>query len=310
MASESLCIGELIDEFLSYLESVRGLSDNTVVAYGEDLKHFLEVVPYDASVQNITLEDLKECVGCLSVKNYKGTSINRFIAAVRTFFAYCKKFHYINENVSLELKTVKVSNVLPKYMTSNEIDDICAFPDKKGLLWAKRDKAIFEMLYSSGCRVSELAAICFEDMASGYKGAIVKGKGSKERHVFFGQDAVNAFNEYLVERYERFPDSRKGESGYVSRIFLNQKGEPLSSQGIWYIVTKYSGVAGLNKRVTPHAFRHTFATQMLEAGADIRMVQEMLGHSSISTTQRYTHVTTKRLKEVYNQAFPHSGKED
>lgn len=310
MAGDLHRLNDLIEEFLLYLKDVRILSENTVVSYGEDLKHLCEFIDPNAPIESITLEDLKECVGQLSIRNFKSTSINRFIAAVRTFFAYCRKFHYIQDNVALELKTVRFSKVLPKYMSPNEIDSICELPDKKDLLWGARDKAIFEMLYSSGCRVSELASIKFEDMSSAYSSAIVKGKGSKERRVFFEKDAVCAFQKYLVERNEKFPKTLKGESGYVPYIFLNQQGKPLSSQGIWYIVTKYSGQEGLNKRVTPHAFRHTFATAMLSCGADIRVVQELLGHSNISTTQRYTHVTTQRLKDVYNQAFPHSGKED
>lgn len=310
MASELHRLGDLTEEFLLYLSDVRTLSSNTVISYREDLKYLCKYISPDAPVDSITLEDLKECVGQLSVRNFKATSINRFIAAVRTFFAYCRKFHYIQNNVALELKTVRISKVLPKYMSQSEINSICELPDKNDLLWGVRDKAIFEMLYSSGCRVSELASIKFEDMSSDFSSAIVKGKGSKERRVFFEKDAVCAFNKYLVDRNARFPKVAKGTPGYVSFIFVNQHGRPLSSQGIWYIVTKYSGQGGLNKRVTPHAFRHTFATAMLSAGADIRVVQELLGHSSISTTQRYTHVTTKRLKEVYNQAFPHSGKED
>ena len=305
-----MTLGEACDEFLVYIENVRGFSHNSVIGYGEDLKHLIAFSGEDTLFSQITLQDLKSCVGELSRKNYKPATINRFIAATRGLFAYCRKFHYIQYNIALELKTVRIPKRLPRYMTQSEIDAMCRSPEEKKLLWPARDKALFEMLYSSGCRVSEIAGLKFGDFSSGYESALVLGKGSKERRVYFEKDARSALKLYLDEREKRFPvTSRKG-AFTVKNIFVNQKGRPLTTQGIWYIVTRYSGIEGTNKYVSPHAFRHTFATQMLNNGADIRMVQEMLGHSSISTTQRYTHVTKENLKETYNQAFPHSGKKD
>lgn len=294
------------EEYLVYISSVRNLSDNSVAAYRMDLAHLQEFLGADTVLSQVTLDDLKQCVGKLSRRKYSAASINRFIAAVRSLFAYCKKFHYIQNNVALELKTVRLPKRLPKYMTQGEVDAMCSIPEKLEILWPSRDKAIFEMFYSSGCRVGELQGLKFEDFASDYSSALVVGKGNKERRVFFAQDARNALAAYLSERDSRFPESRER----VHNIFLNQHGTALTVHGIYMIVKRYSGVEGTNKSISPHAFRHTFATQMLSNGADIRMVQEMLGHSTISTTQRYTHVTTERLKEVYNQAFPHSGKED
>ncbi|MBP5695502.1 MAG: tyrosine-type recombinase/integrase [Treponema sp.] len=303
-------IQECCDEYLLYIKSVRGLSENTVSGYGEDFKHLMLILKPQMPIKDVTLEDLRGCIGSLSRRKYGIVSINRFIAAVRGLFAYCKKFGYIKSNVSLELKTLKAPKHLPRFMTGTEVDALCIEPEKEPLLWQARDKALFEMLYSSGCRVGEIAHLRLKDFSSGFKSAVVTGKGKKDRRVFFAEDAVSSLLAYLAERKSRFPERESDGGNPVQEVFLNQKGNPLSEHGIWYIVSRYSGVEGTNKHVSPHAFRHTFATAMLAAGADIRAVQEMLGHSSISTTQRYTHVTTERLKEVYKQAFPHSGKQD
>lgn len=296
------------EEFLTYIQNVRTLSNNTVTAYREDFLHLMKTVGQDTEVERITLEDLRSCIASLSKNKHKVTSINRFIAAVRGLFAYCKRFGYVSSNVSLELKTLKVPNHLPKFMTQTEVDEMCASPLHKELLWEKRDRAIFEMFYSSGCRVSELASLKLTDFSSDFESAVVTGKGRKDRRVYFAEEARTALKEYLLDRKTRFPQAEKNGISYVPNVFINQKGSALSTEGIRFIVTKYSGIEGTNRHITPHAFRHTFATAMLNNGADIRVVQEMLGHSSISTTQRYTHVTMERLKDVYKQAFPHAKK--
>lgn len=298
------------EEFLTYIQNVRTLSENTVTAYREDFLHLLQTVGMDAEIEKISLEDLRSCIAVLSKNHHKVTSINRFIAAVRGLFLYSKRFGYIPVNVSEELKTLKVPHHLPKFMTQSEVDEMCASPSHKDLLWEKRDRAIFEMFYSSGCRVSELASLKFSDFSSDFESAVVTGKGRKDRRVYFAEEARLALKEYLLDRKTKFPQAEKNGGAYVANIFLNQKGNALSTEGIRFIVTKYSGIEGTNRHISPHAFRHTFATALLNNGADIRVVQEMLGHSSISTTQRYTHVTTEHLKKVYNQAFPHSGKKD
>ena len=158
------------------------------------------------------------------------------------------------------------------------------------------------MLYSSGCRVAELASLKLGDFAGGGKSAVVKGKGKKDRIVYFEADALAALKDYLPERKALL--ERLKVPGQKA-LFVNEKGGPLTTRGIRWIVERYSGAEGTNRHVSPHAFRHTFATAMLSGGADVRVVQEMLGHSSISTTQRYTHVTTQQLIEIYKKAHPH-----
>ena len=306
----SVTLHDCASEYLLYLESVRGYSGNTVAGYREDLRHLEMMLGADTELHEITADDLRGCVGTLSKKKYSASSINRFIAAVRGLFSYCKKFRYISANAAQDLKTLRTPRHLPKFMTASEVDALCAAPEKNELLWESRDRAIFEMLYSSGCRVSEMSALRMQDLSQDFSSAMVRGKGNKDRRVYFGADAVRALRLYLLDRRARFPARAEGGALRVDNVFINQKGGALTARGIRYIVGRYSGAEGTNRTVSPHAFRHTFATGMLNNGADIRMVQEMLGHSSISTTQRYTHVTTERLKDVYMQAFPHSGKED
>lgn len=295
---------ECIDEFLLYISSVKGFSDNCIKGYKKDLEKLTLSLGSDKIISSVTSEDIRICIGKLSKRKYSVASINRFIAAVRSLFAYCKKFQYIPKNVALEIKTLRMPEHLPRFMTQQEVDELCSLPEKKELLWESRDKAIFEMLYSSGCRVAELASLKLQDFSEDFKSAVVTGKGKKDRYVYFEENARTALKTYLLEKNKRFP------SCSVQNIFVNQKGTVLTAHGIWYIVKTYSGVRGTQKAVSPHAFRHTFATAMLSNGADIRVVQEMLGHSSISTTQRYTHVSIEHLKDVYKQAFPHSGKKD
>jgi len=294
-----------IDEFLIYLSSVRTLSDNTVTGYRNDLKHLQEFLEPDATLESVTKEELLTSIGYLSRKKLAAASVNRYVAAVRTLFAYSKKMGHISVNPALELKTVKLPKRIPKFLTEKEVDNLCEMPQKKELLWETRDKAIFEMLYSSGCRVSEIAGLKFQDFTDGFKAALIRGKGKKDRYVYFAEDAQNALKKYLDDREKKFVDLKKED--FCDFVFVNQKGGPLSVRGISWILSRYSGPEGTNHQISPHALRHTFATAMLGNGADVRLVQELLGHSSVSTTQRYTHITTEKLIDTYNKAHPHSG---
>lgn len=299
-----MTLNSAINEYLLYLDAVRGLSANSVLGYKKDLDYLMLFVGKDIDIKDVTKEKLLFCIGELSKKKMAATSINRFIAAVRTFFAYCKKFQYIPKNPAIELKTVRIPKKIPRFLTANEMNSLCNQPELKELLWTSRDCAIFEMLYSSGCRVSELANLRFSDFMEGFSKAIVKGKGNKDRVVYFAKEAQAALKIYLDDRKKILQEKKvENEPEY---IFINQKGNHLSAAGIRWIVSRYSGVEGTNHHISPHAFRHTFATQLLSNGADVRAVQELLGHSSISTTQRYTHITTEKLIEIYNKAHPHS----
>lgn len=308
MSQKPDCLSAAIEEFLSYQLGVRGLSPNTVTGYRNDLDKMVSLLDGQRPLDSISKEDIRYCVGELSLKGAAASSINRFVSAVRSLFAYCRRFGYITSDPATNVHTVKQPKYLPKFMTTIEVNELCAAPTEKALLWAARDKALFTMFYSSGCRVAEMAGLSLADLSSDYSSAIVRGKGGKDRRVFFGEDAQAAFKDYLPQRQEKLVQQGKIASEQSCKaVFLNSQGGPLTTRGIRYILSRYSGVEGTNNPVSPHAFRHTFATTMLNNGADVRVVQEMLGHSSISTTQRYTHITTAQLIKTYNQAHPHGG---
>lgn len=297
-------LSDVIDEFIEYIDTVKGLSPNTVEGYKNDYRLLLDFLGSDRILDDVTREDLNICIGELSKLKRKNASINRFISSIRTLFSYCLKFSYIEKNPALSLKTVKRAKVMPRFMTEGEIDTLCELPHKKELLWESRDKALFEMLYSSGCRVSELAALKISDFQGGTGSALVHGKGGKDRIVYFGKEAQKAFLEYLKDR-KTILTAHKKSGKDVPQVFINQNASALTTGGIRYILSRYTGIEGTGRHMNPHAFRHTFATQLLSNGCDVRVVQELLGHASISTTQRYTHVTTEKLIETYKKAHPH-----
>lgn len=299
-----MILSELVEEFLLYLGAVRGLSENTVLGYKNDLKELQKFLAPTLDIQAITKENLLLSIGQLSKEKKAAASVNRFIAAVRTMFSYALKFGYIKKNPALELKTVKLPKRVPNFMTQPEVNQLCEQPVNNELLWEKRDHALFTMMYSSGCRISEITNLKLDDFMDNYHSAIVTGKGNKQRKVFFAQEARNALALYLQDRKKVLESHNIAEP--TRQVFINQKGHPLSVGGVRFIISKYSGAEGTNHHINPHAFRHTFATTMIGNGADVRLVQEMLGHSSISTTQRYTHITTERLIDIYNKAHPHS----
>ncbi|MBR5867123.1 MAG: tyrosine-type recombinase/integrase [Spirochaetaceae bacterium] len=296
---------DAIDEFLVYQENVKNLSLNTVKGYRNDLNKLCDFLDGQRPLASVAKEDLRFCIGELTRLKTSPASVNRFISAFRSLFAYCRRFEYIDINPASEITTVKQPKKMPRFMSQTEVNQLCSQPEEQDLLWKTRDEAVLNMLYSSGCRVAELANLKLSDFSESYKSAVVMGKGGKERRVFFSEHAIDVFKDYLLERNARFPAYKKD-----SYIFVNQKGESLSVRGIRYIVARYSGVEGTNYPMSPHAFRHTFATTMLSQGADVRIVQEMLGHSSISTTQRYTHITTAQLIQTYNRAHPHGSSDE
>jgi len=299
-----MTLSQLVDEFIIYISTIKGFSENTIIGYKNDLKKFQEYLTPEIDIKTITKENILLCVGMLSSEHKSVASENRFISSVRSLFAYARSFSYIDHNPSLEIKTIKKAKQTPKFLTMEEMNTLCNQPVKNELLWEKRDCAIFTMLYSSGCRISEMSNLKLSDFMDNYHSAIVTGKGNKQRRVFFEEKSRESLRLYLEDRKKLL--EKKQISQATDYVFINQNGNKLSVGGMRYIISRYSGVEGTKKHVNPHAFRHTFATTLISNGADVRFVQEMLGHSSISTTQRYTHVTTERLIDVYNKAHPHS----
>lgn len=298
-----MTLSDLIDEFLLYLSAVRGLSNNTIIGYRNDLDQLKLFLTPDLDIKTVTKENLLLSIGQLSKQHKSAATVNRFIAAVRTLFSYARKFGYIEKNPAMEIKTVKLPKKVPNFMTQPEVSELCNQPLSNELLWQSRDYAIFMMLYSSGCRASELINLKMDDFIENFHAAVVTGKGNKQRKVFFEEESRKALGLYLQDRKKVI--LQNGIENPSKSVFINQKGTPLTTGGLRYILNRYTGTEGTNRHINPHAFRHTFATTMLNNGADVRLVQEMLGHSSISTTQRYTHITTEKLIDIYNKAHPH-----
>lgn len=284
-----------IERFLTYLEIERNASEHTLINYKIDLKEFFDILK-DKCVTSIEYLDIRRFLAALKAKEYSKSSISRKLACVRSFFKYLSRENIITANPAVSISTPKRDKKLPLFLELKEIENLLDAPH--GNAEAElRDKAIMELLYGSGIRVGELRGINSEDLDL-YSGLLkVRGKGKKERIVPVGSYAVNAIERYLQKR-------RRAKHGAEHALFLNTHGTRLTDRSIRRIILKYARQIALNKNVSPHTLRHSFATHMLDRGADLRSVQELLGHENLSTTQIYTHVTTKRMREVYTKAHP------
>ena len=317
------------EEYLSYLAGVRSLSPRSVESYRRDLAlfdKFLDRAPLEADVSDVRL-----FVADLGSTGYETSSVNRVLSAVRGFYRYAVHFSLRADNPALSVRNLKVPKKLPVFLFPDEAKEFCSSPSdtagsgqrdastadstvavaggapaKKNsvALWPERDTALFTMLYSTGCRVSEIVSLRMADFSPDFSSAIVTGKGSKERKVFLSKDARKALVDWLAVRSSCLA-RMQDKPGLRQAVFLSRRGNPLSVRGVQYIVAQYSGGMTGVRHLSPHALRHTFATTLMSRGADIRIVQELLGHSSISTTQRYTHVTAERIKKLYHRAHPH-----
>lgn len=305
------------EEYLAYLAGVRSLSPRTIAGYRRDLvlfDRYLEVPPLEAGVSDIRL-----FIAGLGSESYESSSLNRILASVRGFYRYAVHFGLRTDNPSTAVRNLKIPKKLPRFLFADEAAVFCASPSvslpsgiapggtaKTGpaSLWPERDTALLTLLYSTGCRVSEIASLKLSDIDPGGTSAIVTGKGSKERTVFFSKAARKALSLYMAGRKSCLMRHQENSAAHKS-LFISKRGNPLSVRGIQFILAHYSGSSGAQGHLSPHALRHSFATTLVNRGADIRIVQELLGHASISTTQRYTHVTQERLKKLYHQAHPH-----
>ncbi len=283
-------------EFLEKLSLEKGFSKHTIRAYQNDLvqfSNFLEVEKCKG-LKYINHLLLRKFLAILRSENYSTTTIARKVAALRSFFKYLNLQGIIGQNPFEILRTPKQAKKLPHFLSMNDVDTLIKTPDET-FTFGLRDRAILETLYSTGIRVSELTGLD-EDDVDFYGGLMkVQGKGKKERLVPLGSFAIKALKEYI--------DS-KGLINKNRPLFLNKYGGRLSSRSVARLLDKYLKLTGINLLTSPHTFRHSFATHMLDKGADLRSVQELLGHANLSTTQIYTHVTTERLKQVYDKTHP------
>ncbi|MBA3004374.1 MAG: tyrosine recombinase XerC [Desulfurivibrio sp.] len=299
----SYTLQELLPQFRRWLSVEKGYSLKTVESYGRDLAEFASFIETGHDVRQIEPRVVRSFVYALNGKN-KGSSVARKLSALRTFFRHLLREGIITHDPVAPISTPKQEKHMPVFLTVDEVFSLLEMPGNEDVFGA-RDRAILEILYSTGVRVAELAALDLERLDSNEGMLRVTGKGNRERLVPVGSPALEALNQYLPQRTLLIRERiGRGEAPENKAVFLNHRGLRLTTRSIERIVKMYSQRAGIAARVTPHALRHSFATHLLEMGADLRTVQELLGHVSLSTTQRYTHLNMDHLSEVYDRAHP------
>jgi integrase/recombinase XerD len=290
----------LIKEFLDYLSIERGLSKNTLESYGRDLGKYSAYFKKQGieNPDGVKRQDIQNFLMALKDGKLNASSISRNLVAIKVFHRYLTTQRYIKEDVTSVLETPKLWKTLPDVLDLKEIEAIIEKPNtlkKQGL----RDRAALELMYATGMRVSELVNLKVSDihMDVGFVRCI--GKGQKERVIPVGRKAKEALQKYLVKARPKFLKNKESTA-----LFLTRLGKPMSRQSFWMVIKRYVREARIKKRVTPHTFRHSFATHLLQRGADLRVVQELLGHTNISTTQIYTHIDKERLKQIHQKFHP------
>ncbi len=285
-----------IEDFLSFVQVERGYSENTVKSYLKDLNQFLSYTKADKPKQ-IDRDRIKNYLEYLYDKGYAVSSTERKLACLKSFFHYMLREGRIEIDPTSDIKLPKKAKRLPKALSISETIKLVSSPRQKTHL-AVRDSALLEMLYASGMRASEMVGLNIKDI--NFEVSFVKcfGKGSKERIVPINKLAMTALKTYLDQSRQQFPKKDK------EALFVDKNGERLRRQGLWLIIKKYVKITGVKGNTSPHTLRHSFATHLLEKGADLRSVQEMLGHADIATTQIYTSVSRERLKRMYKKAHP------
>ena len=284
-----------IEKFINYLKVEKNASEHTIINYTIDLKAFALFLG-DKDIGSIDHLTLRRFLAEMRAKNYAKRTMARKLAALRTFFRFLFREGHIKTNPITAVSTPKLDKKLPKFLDVEQVSRLIMKPDDSTVPGA-RDRAIFETLYSSGLRVSELVGLDDDDID--FISGVVKvlGKGSKERIVPIGDQALRAIRSYLDKRsVDKVKDKHA--------VFLNKSGTRLTDRSVRRIVDKYIKLCSIEAKISPHSLRHSFATHLLDRGADLRSVQELLGHMNLSTTQIYTHVTMERLKSVYDKAHP------
>lgn len=296
-----------IDGFLRYLQIERNASELTIKSYSEDFGSLLDYVRDRvgevSSPSELQIAQLRGYVAYLHECDYAKTTIARRLASLRSFFRYCQREGLVTSNPAKALRTPRVGRKLPHFLTISQVTQLLESPpanEAEGL----RDRALLETMYSAGLRVAELVGMDIEHWDRDANVVRVYGKGKKERIAPIGRHAVKALNQWMDVR-QPAPDAKPHDQ---AAVFLNRFGTRLTTRSVGRMLEKYLNLTGLDQITTPHTLRHTFATHLLDGGADLRSVQELLGHKSLTTTQIYTHVSTKRLKDTYEQAHPHAEK--
>jgi integrase/recombinase XerD len=288
-----------VEAFLEYAQVEKGLASNSIESYRRDLDKFLSWLKKEnLTLEEITRDQVRDFLATLYEQNLSAKSVARHLVSLRVFFRFLLKDRRLETDPSTELEAPRLEQSLPRHLSGEEVEKLLAQPDcttPAGL----RDTAMLEVLYATGLRVSELVNIRWEDFDLNLGVLRCLGKGGKERLVPVGKSGLSA-----VEAYARGARATFAKKPGEARLFLNHRGAGLSRVGFWKILSAYGRKAGLTTHLTPHVVRHSFATHLLERGADLRSIQLMLGHSDISTTQIYTHVMKERLRQVYATHHP------
>lgn len=302
-----LYLKKYIELYAFFLKNEKNYSNYTIVSYRNDLIQFFNYLKLyrilkDDKIEYVDRSVMRKYIVYLKKSDYSARSISRKISTVRSFFKFCLREGIIKVNPTINLITPKIDKKLPYFLYLQEVNKLIETP-LKNTIFGIRDRAILELLYGTGIRVGELVNlnICNIDLYE--KTIIVFGKGSKERILPLGNPSIRAIQEYLTSRnlFEKKIFVNKND---LEALFLNRLGGRLTTRSIRRIIIKYMKMAGLNKKISPHVLRHSFATHLLGGGADLRSVQELLGHKSLSTTQIYTHITKERLKTIYKKSHP------
>ncbi len=297
---------EDIDKFLNYLEVERGFSQNTIVAYRNDLYQLASFTEEEAakrasipSWSGFGRQGILSYLLNLKERNYAATTLARKVAATKSFFSFMVAEGYLKENPTQNIGSPKIGRSLPKPLSISQVRLLLEQPAKLSTSEAKRDKTMLELLYASGMRVSELVSLNLGDVDT--EGGYVRcfGKGSKERLIPIYEQAARLIKEYIDETRPHLTHNEDEQA-----LFLNPRGDRLTRQGFWQKLKGYAKSAKLDTQISPHTLRHSFATHMLSGGANLRSVQELLGHANISTTQVYTHLTTEHIRRTYEKSHP------
>jgi len=304
-------VREAISNFLDYLTVEKGLSQNTIEAYRNDLQQLADFMQEEAKKLGVippwaafNRQSMLSYLLSLKERSYAPTTVARKVAAVKSFFSFMVSEGIMKANPIEGVGSPKIGKALPKPISVSQVRRLLEQPVKLAGSDAKRDRAMLELLYASGMRVSELVSLNLDDIDMDdidIEGGYVRcfGKGHKERLIPIHQQAASTIEDYIKENRPRLVHSKDERA-----LFVNARGERLTRQGLWQILKEYAKSAELGTDITPHTLRHSFATHMLNGGADLRSVQELLGHANITTTQVYTHLTTEHIRNSYEKAHP------
>ncbi len=297
---------EEIESFLNYLRVEKGFSGNTELAYRNDLYQLTSFVGEEAakksrmpSWESFGREELLSYLLNLKERGYAATTIARKVAATRSFFSFLKSEGIIRTDPTEDMTSPTVGKTLPKPISLSQVRQLLDQPARLNTLEARRDRAMLELLYASGMRISELVALDVGDVNTEQGQVRCFGKGQKERIIPIYEQAARAVREYVREVRPKLVHNKN-----ETALFLNPRGDRITRQGFWQKLKEYARAAGLNRQISPHTLRHSFATHMLSGGADLRTVQELLGHANISTTQVYTHLTDEHIRRTYERSHP------